>query len=124
MASAFTVDGRVMKRLALYASVWLLCNLAIGGCIAGLGALLMFYTAVGPFACVYVGARLGTWCGFDLGLTGPLMLGGLWLFGSIRLRLYRRVLRLWRRGFRFLASTTALRDDLWRQYCRTIKINR
>ncbi len=107
-----------MGRLAVYAVVWFLCNLLIGACIVGLGALLMFYTAIGPFACVYVGARLGTWCGFDLSVTAPLMLSGLWLFGSIRLRLYRRVLRLWRRGFRCVASAMALRDDLWRQYYR------
>lgn len=113
-----------MVRFALYALVWILCNLAIAACIGGLGLLLTFYTAVGPFACIYVGARVGTWCGFDMFVNTILMLAGLWLFGSIRVSLYRHVLRWWRRGFRFLDRVAALRDDLWRQYQRSLNLNR
>lgn len=103
-------------RLVAYLFAWLLCSLAIIATKAGLGLLLVFYTALGPFACVYAGARLGTWCGLDLSWTVLLMIAGLWLFGSVRLPLYRPVLKLWRGGFRLLASTSALRNDLWRQY--------
>lgn len=113
-----------MFRLALYGLAWLLCNLAIAACVTGLGALLVFYTAVGPFACIYVGARLGTWCGFDFALNAVLMLAGLWLFGSIRVRLYRHVLRWWRRVLCYLYRATSLRDDLWRQYHQSLHVNR
>jgi hypothetical protein len=105
-----------MLRLVFYVLAWAICNLLRGACMAGLAALLAFYAAIGPLACVYVGARLGSWCGFDFAVTSLLMLAGLWLFGSIRIQLYRHVLRWWRRGFRFLDQTEALQEDLWRQY--------
>ncbi len=109
-----------MLRLVLYTLAWLLCNLAIAAGVTALGVLLMIYTAIAPFACVYVGARVGTWCDFDFFVTSMLMLAGLWLFGSVRVRLYRHVLRWWRRGHRFLRVTRSLRDDLWRQYHRSL----
>ncbi len=111
-----------MVRLLLYTVTWLLCNLAIATGIAALGTLLLVYVAIGPFACVYVGARLGTWCDFDFLVTSILMLAGLWLFGSVRLRLYRHVLRWWRRGHRFLYYARLLRDDIWRQYRHSLNV--
>lgn len=105
-----------MVRLAFYGLAWAACNLVIGAAMAGLGFLLMFYTTLGPFACVYVGARLGNWCGFDIFLTSMFMMAGLWLFGSVRVPLYRHVWRWWRQGHRVVHGAAAFRDDIWRQY--------
>ena len=105
-----------MLRLVVYALVWLICTLAMAFCMAGLAALAMFYTVLGPFACLYVGARIGEWCGLGLPLTAALMLAFLGLFGSVRVTLYRLVRRRWGRGLRFIARTRAFRADLWRQY--------
>lgn len=106
-------------RLAVYALAWFACTILIAGSVFVLGTLILLYTALGPVACMYVGGRVGYALGCDFLTSSMLSLMGLYLFGSVRVRLYRHLLRAWRGVRRWGEQAQALRDDLWRQY-RTV----
>lgn len=105
-----------MPRLAAFVVARLLADLGILAAWAGVLTLIAFYIIIGPFACIWTGARLGVW--FDVGLfwTDAAMLGGVWLYGSVRPRLYRYVFRAKRWAIRQATMLESFRDDLWRQY--------
>lgn len=82
-----------MNRTFTLAAGWLWCSSELFLGWVGVSLLTIFYTVIGPFACLYVGARLGTWIGLnDLGIHAA-TLAGLWFFSTVRLQLYYHVAR-------------------------------
>lgn len=107
-----------MVRLLAYSLAWVYASLALAAGWAGLGILIFLYVIVCPLAGVWVGARVGTWCGFSSLATHVLMFTGLALFGYVRADVYRLVARRCRRLHRFLDSFGSFRRDIWPQYRR------
>jgi len=103
-------------RALVYALAWLGYSVLMLATLVELAMTGLFVVALGPFACLYVGARLGTWAGLGSLVTGALMLAGLYLFASIRAPLHRVVTRRWRRGIRVLRLAATVRNGLWAQY--------
>ena len=103
-------------RTVVYALAWIGSSLVMLASVVGLAIIVLSFLIIGPLAPVYVAARLSVWFGLNMASTIVLMVAGLWLFGSVRLSLYRPVLRSWRCGLRILWAAKTLRDGLWRQY--------
>ena len=103
-------------RALVYVLAWLGCSVLMLATVVELATIGLFVVALGPFACLYVGARLGTWAGLGSLVTGALMVAGLWLFASIRQPLHRAVRRRWQRGLRVLRLVATVRNGLWAQY--------
>jgi hypothetical protein len=103
-------------RALVYLSVWLGCNVIIAGCVAEMAGLGLFFTVIGPFAPVYVAARLGCWLGWGVLPTLLLMVAGLALYGSVRHSIYRHSFRRWHQDRRVIHASATFRANLWRRY--------
>jgi hypothetical protein len=82
---------------------------------AFLPLLGLTYSVLGPFACVYVSARIASWLNCGTIAIHLAALAGLMFFADIRIPLYRQ---LWSHRQRIMAAAKsrdeALRTRIWR----------
>ena len=90
---------------------------AVKACLgqASLPLLGLTYSVLGPFACIYVSARIATWLQCGSVAIHLAALAGLMFFADIRIPLYRQ---LWSHRQRLMAAAKsrdeALRARIWR----------